>query len=185
MSFIVLDIVFAVRNVISEWGLFMDGKNQSYSIRSPKKHKPTKHAFWCTKILHRHVWNKGCLDYSGLPNVLPKDIKAEDFPKWTEKWKTLGNLMYEEVQIFDDHGWLKIWDLVDPKAVGELCICSIYSFQSNQQHASMCSLQGKVARSVGNGEFEVVLFVLLIVWSAFTQLNLSKWFNFFPSFKIE
>ena len=39
--------------------------------------------------------------------------------------------MDEEVQIFDDHGWLKIWDLVDPKAVGEKWTCSSYSFQQN------------------------------------------------------
>ena len=38
------------------------------------------------------MWNSGCLDYNELPNILPKDLKADYFAEETEKCKILGNL---------------------------------------------------------------------------------------------
>ena len=65
------------------WGIgsFLDGKNQGYSFRPPKKYKPTKQAFPCTRNLHRFVWNSGCLDFSELPNIPPRDVKSGCFAK--------------------------------------------------------------------------------------------------------
>ena len=75
------------------------------------------------------MWNSGCLDFSELPNILPKDVKAEYFAKGTEKCKILGNLMVEEVENLDDHGFPKTRDLADLEADGEMWICSSYPFR--------------------------------------------------------
>ena len=95
---------------------------EGYSIRPPKKDKPTKQAIWCTRILRRIVWHSGCLDYCELPNIPPKDAEVESFAKGTEKCKILGNLMHKEVEILNDHGRPKVRDLVDPEADEEMWI---------------------------------------------------------------
>ena len=89
MSSVELDIELADKNVFKEMGVFIDGKVQGHSFQPPKKQKPTKQAFWCTRNLHRIVWNSGRLDYSELSNILPR---AEKFAKGTEKFKILANL---------------------------------------------------------------------------------------------
>ena len=76
MSCIVLDIGLAHKNVIKELGVFIDGKVQGYSFRPPKKYKPTKQAFWCTRNWHGNVWNSERLDYSELSNILPTAVKG-------------------------------------------------------------------------------------------------------------
>ena len=81
MSCIVLDIELADKNVVKELGVFVKGKVQGYSFRPPKKYKPTKQAFRCTRILHRFVWNCGCLVYSELANILQRAVQGEYFVK--------------------------------------------------------------------------------------------------------
>ena len=76
MSCILLDTELADKGVFKELGVFVDGKVQGYSFRPPKKFKPKKQAFWCTRNLHRIVWNPGCLDYSELSNILPRAVKG-------------------------------------------------------------------------------------------------------------
>ena len=71
------------------------------------------------------MWNSGCLDYSVLLNILPRAVKGEYFAKNTEKGKILGNLFDKEVEEFENHGCLKVQDLVDE----EICICSSYPFR--------------------------------------------------------
>ena len=46
MFCIVLDIERTDKNYIKELGVFIDGKFQGYSFRTPRKYKPTKQAFW-------------------------------------------------------------------------------------------------------------------------------------------
>ena len=71
-------------------------------ISSSKKYQPTEQAFWCTRKLHGIVWNSGCLDYSELPNILPRDVRSEYFAKRREKFKILGNLRDKEVENMDN-----------------------------------------------------------------------------------
>ena len=80
-SCIVLDSELADKNVTKKLGVFIDGNVQGYSFRPPKKYKPTKQAIWCTRNLHGDVWNGGSLDWSELPNILPRDVKGDNFAK--------------------------------------------------------------------------------------------------------
>ena len=57
--------------------------------------------------------NSGRLHYSELPNILPSDVKGENFGKGTKRCKILGNLLDKEVEKLDDHGCPKVQDLVD------------------------------------------------------------------------
>ena len=84
-------------------GVFINGNVQEYSLRLPEKYKPIKSAVSRRRILKRIVWNSGRLDYSELPNILPREEKGENFAKGTEKCKILGNLT-------DKKSW-KIWDI--------------------------------------------------------------------------
>ena len=68
------------------------------------------------KSLHGIMWHSGGLDYIKFYNVLPKDVKAEHFPKGTENCKVLSNSMHKEVEYLNDHRFHIIRDLVDPKA---------------------------------------------------------------------
>ena len=125
MSCIVLDIELADKNVMKELGVFIDVKVQGYSFRPPKKYKPTKQAFWCTRNLHGIVCNSGRLDYRELSNILPRAVNGEHFAKATEKFTILGNLLDKEVENLEDHGCLKVQDLVDE----EKWRCSSYPFR--------------------------------------------------------
>ena len=98
MSCIVLDIELADKNVFKELGVFIDSKVQGYSFRPPKKYKPKKQAFLCTRILHRIVLKSGRVGYSKLSNLLPRAVKGKYFAKETEKCKILGNLLDKEVE---------------------------------------------------------------------------------------
>ena len=124
MSCIVLDIELAEKNIIMELGVFIDGKVEGYSFRPPKKYKPTKQSFWCTRNLHGIVWISGRLDYSELSSILPRAVKGEYFAKRTEKCKILGNLLDKGVESLQDHGCPKFQELVDE----ENWKCSTYSF---------------------------------------------------------
>ena len=77
MSCIVLDFEIADINLTKELGVFMDGKFQGYSFRPTKMGKPTKQSFWCTRILYGIAWNKECLNYSEISDILPRDVKGE------------------------------------------------------------------------------------------------------------
>ena len=125
MSCIVLDFESADKTGIKELGVFSDGKVQGYSFRFLKMYKPTKQAFWCTRNVHRIVWNSGRLDNSELSNVLLRAENGGYFAKETEKCKILGNLLHKEVENLIDHGCAKIQDLVDE----EIGICSSYPFR--------------------------------------------------------
>ena len=105
--------------------VFFDGKVQGHSFLPPKKYKPTKQAFWCTRNLHGIVWNSRRLDYSELSNILPRAVKGEYFAKGTEKCEVIGNVMEREVENLEDHGCPNDQDLVDE----ESWICLSYPFR--------------------------------------------------------
>ena len=134
-----VDFELADNNVSEELGIFIDGNVQGYSVRPPKRYKPTKQTFFCTRKFHRIVWNSRSLDYSELANILPKDVKAECFAKGTEKCKIIGILLNKEVESFDDHGCPKTRDLVDHKADEQMWICSSYPFRHKATvHCAEC-----------------------------------------------
>ena len=64
----------------------------------------------------------GRLDYSGLPNILPRDVKGECFAKGKEKCNILASLKDKEVENLEDHGSPDFQDLVGE----EMWICSSY-----------------------------------------------------------
>ena len=135
MSCILPDIEVADKNVIEELGVLIDGKVQVYSFCPPKKYKPTKQAFWCTKNLHGIMWNSRRLDYIELSNVLPRAEKGEYFAKGTENYKILGNFLDKEVENLEDHNCSKIEDLVDE----DIRICSSYPFRHKTTlHCAEC-----------------------------------------------
>ena len=78
--------------------------------------------------------NSRCLNYSELPNILRRDVKAKYFAKGTEKCKILYNLLDKEVGNLDDHGCPKSRDLVDREADEEKWICSSYPFRHKTTH---------------------------------------------------
>ena len=57
--------------------------------------------------------NRGRLDYSELPNILPRDGEGEYFAKRVENCKIFASLTDEEVENLDNHGCPKVQDLVD------------------------------------------------------------------------
>ena len=116
----VLDIELADKNVIKELGVFIDGKVQGYSISPPKKNKLTKQTSWCTRNLHKIVWNRCRLDHIQLSNIFPRAVKGVCFAKGAENCNVLGNLLDKEVENLEDHGFLKVQDLVDK----EIWICT-------------------------------------------------------------
>ena len=113
MSCIVLETELADKNDIKKLGVFIDCKVQGSSIRPPKKYKPTKQAFWCTRNLHVFVSNSTRSDFKELSKILPRDEKGEYFAKGTGKCKILGNLLDKGVENLEYHGCPKVQDLVD------------------------------------------------------------------------
>ena len=87
MSCFVLDIELADKHFFIELGVFFYVNLQGYSFLPPKKYKPIKQGFWCTRNLHGIVWNTGCFVYRELANNLPRAVKDECFPKGSEKCK--------------------------------------------------------------------------------------------------
>ena len=85
MSCILLDTELADKIVINELGVFIDNKFQGYLFRPSTKYEPTKQAVWCTKNIHGTVWHSGRLDYSEIPNFLPRDVRGEIFAKTKQK----------------------------------------------------------------------------------------------------
>ena len=77
MSCVLLDIRLADENVLKELVVLTHGKFQGNSFRPPKKFKHAKQAFWCTRNLHRIVWNKRRLDYSELSNGFLRAVKGD------------------------------------------------------------------------------------------------------------
>ena len=120
---IVLAIQLADKNVFRELGVLSDSKVQEYSFRPPKKYKPTKQTFWCTRSLHGIVWNSGRLNYSELSDNLRRAVNgenfAEGFRKKQDSWQ-----FFLEVENLEDHDCPKVQDLVDEK----IWICSSYPF---------------------------------------------------------
>ena len=106
-------------------GVFFDGKVQGYSFRPPKKYRPTKQTFCCTRNLQGIVWNSGGLYYSELSYILLTDVKGEYLAKATENCKIFGSLLDKGLENLEDHGNPKVQDLVDE----EICICSSYRFR--------------------------------------------------------
>ena len=125
MFCVALDIELADRNVFRELGVFNSDKVQGYSFRPPKKYKPTKRAFWCTRNLLGIVWNSGRLDFSELSNILSRAVKGKYFSVGTEKCKILGNILDSGLENFEDQGCPEVQDLV----VEEFWICSSYPFR--------------------------------------------------------
>ena len=124
-SCIVLDIELAEKNIIKELGVFVDGNVQGFSFRPPKKYKPTKQAFWCTRNLHGIVWNTARSDYSELSDILLRAVYGDHPAKGTEKCEILGFSLKKEVENMEDHGCPKVQDPVDE----EVWICSSYPFR--------------------------------------------------------
>ena len=81
------------------------------------------------------MWNSGCLDYSELRNIPPRDVKGEYSAKRTENCKFLASLMDIELENLDHHGCPENENLVD----GEMWICSSYPFRHNTTlHCAEC-----------------------------------------------
>ena len=62
--------------------------------KKKKKHKISKQVIWRTNNLRGDVWNSGRTDYTDLPNILPKNAKAEFFEsnkKLPDYWKWNGH----------------------------------------------------------------------------------------------
>ena len=142
MSCIVPDIELTDKNVSKELGVFIDAKVQGYSCRPPKKNKPTKQAFWCTRSLHGFLWSSGRLDYNELSNMLYRAVKGEYFAKRTEKCKILGNLMDKKVEFLGTHGSPKVQELVDE----QIWICPSYPFR----HKTTLHWAERKAKQFGN-----------------------------------
>ena len=68
------DIELTDKIVIEKLGAFPGMIKESHFVL--EKSKPKALAFWCTRKLHRIVWNSGFLDYKDFGNNLPKDVKA-------------------------------------------------------------------------------------------------------------
>ena len=111
VSCYVLDVEPADKNIINKLGAFRDGSVQGYSFLLPKNSKRSNQRFWCTRNLHGNVWDSGCLDYSVLQNVHPKDVKAECFAIGTEKSNILNNLRENALENLEDHCGPKVQDL--------------------------------------------------------------------------
>ena len=114
MYCIVLDIELAVKNIIKDLGVFIDGSLQGFSICPPKTFKPKKQTTWNTRHLLGIAWTSGKLDYEKLLAVF-YDIKvmnAEVFAKGFEKCRLLTTILGKNVEILDDYGCPKIQDLV-------------------------------------------------------------------------
>ena len=64
----VLDNELPGINIFKELGILTDGKVEGYSFRPPKKYKPAKQSFRCTRNSHGFVcvWNSGFLDSIGF-----------------------------------------------------------------------------------------------------------------------
>ena len=113
MSCFLLDIELADIKINKDLEVFIDGRVQGYSCRPPKKYKPTKQAFWCKRHLQGIVWNNGCLDFSEITNILPRDVTGGYFANGTEKCRRLAPLVDEEVENLINHSCPKAQDLVD------------------------------------------------------------------------
>ena len=82
------------------------------------------------------MWKSGYLDYSETPNVLPRDLKGENFAIGTERSKIIGNFLRKDVENSDDHGSPKCRDFVDK----DMWICWSYSFrQKTTNHSAECN----------------------------------------------
>ena len=53
------------------------------------------------------VWKRGCLHYSELPNLTPRDVKVKYFAKRIEKCKIRGTLTGKGLEILEKHGCQK------------------------------------------------------------------------------
>ena len=95
-------------------GVFF-GKIQGYSFLPAKNYTPTKQAVWCTRNLHKILWNSGGFYYSELPIVLASDVTGEYFAKGTEKCKVLRSLLGKEVENLDHHDRSEDQDLISKK----------------------------------------------------------------------
>ena len=128
MSCLVLDIERAEdKHVIREMGFFK-GNVQGYSLRHPKDTNP-QNKFFSVQELCMEFCGKVEVFFQELQNVLHRIARGEFFAKRTGKGKTLGSLMEKEVIKFDDHGWAKSGDLVDPTGDEEKLIGSSYLFR--------------------------------------------------------
>ena len=133
LSCIVLDIELADENITKEFGVFIDGKVQGYLFCPPKKYKPPKQAFCCTRNLRGIVCNSWRLDYNYLSDILLRGVKGEHFAKGLQKCKLLGNFLDEEVEKLEDNSCPKIQDLLDE----EIWIRSSYIFRrKNKLHCA-------------------------------------------------
>ena len=129
MSCILLQIERADLNGMRELGVFKDRRLQEYSIRPPKKFKPTEQALWCVGNLHRIVWNSGCLDYSQLSNILSRVVKGEYISKVTEN-EIFGKFLDKEVENLDDYSCPKAQNLVgEMKQMKRFRICWSYAIR--------------------------------------------------------
>ena len=173
-----MDFKLADKNVIRQWGHFIDGMVQGFSFRPSKMYKPTKQAFWCTRNLHGNVWNSRCLDCSELHNLLLYSSwrrKNEKFARGT-KMQDSWHSTTKEIENLDDQGCLKSRDPVDPKSYGKMWIWSKLSIK----HTSLCRASGKNAwYQLDNAALEVLIFVFWNEFSVFSELSCWNWFSFF------
>ena len=73
-------------------------------ILSSKKTKVKGQAIWCGRHFSRFVSNSGNLKHRELPNILPKDTKARNFEKCSERFNFSGKLLDKEAINLVDFG---------------------------------------------------------------------------------
>ena len=116
--------------------VFIYVKVQRYSFRAREKQtlKASKIVLKKTARNIAEHWLLRNLDDNELPNILPKNIMAEQFAKTQGKCKILGILRDKELKNSDNLGCHKNRDRGDPSADGELWICSSYPLRHKTTH---------------------------------------------------
>ena len=104
--------------------IFFVGNAQGYSFRPPKKSTNLQINSLLYKKLARNCLKQWSFRLQSFSNILARFVNGDYFAKGTVKCKIPANLMDKEVENIDDHGCLKLQDLVD----AEMFFCSSYPF---------------------------------------------------------
>ena len=84
MSCITLNIELTDVNFVKALRIFINVTFKDPILVLQKKVKSHKTSIWMYWKFHAVVQKSGSYDYSELPNILQKDIKADRFEKMTE-----------------------------------------------------------------------------------------------------
>ena len=177
---IVPDIELADITVVLGLGVYNDRRVQGYSLRPPRKYKPTKRAFWRTRNLHGIVWNSGSLDCTEIPIFFQKDVKGEYFAKGTEKRKILGNFLDKKVENLDEQGCPKFQDFVD-----EDIWFSWVAFSDTRPHFTVQSVGQKCLVTGQCSDWSCKFCIVNFFVSFYATKSFKMMQPFLPSFNAE